>query len=528
MAKSIAPVIIVLLFLLCFTLTAQDREFVHGKLVDTETGEPIVFATVQIKGKSQGVITNMDGGFRIPIQFRAAGDTLQISSLGYKKADFSLLRLSPTDINIIRLEPGALLLEEAVVSAKKKRKLSAKEIVALAIKAIPQNYPLKSFSTLGYYRDYQFKDDTYWNLNEAILEVFDYGFNELDDETTQVKIHQYGLNPNFPEDSLARQAYNYETNEKIIDNAHIESFGGNEFSILRIHDAIRNFNTGTYDFVGTMKTDFIKNHVFKKLKDTYMDGGQLHTIAFKSQPPGYLAEGTMYISQTNYAIYKMQYKLYETSLKGKETFGSTKVTEGRPIFSVEVEYEPIEDKMFLNFISFNNEFQLNRPPKFLIKDILADAPGGFFSVAFNRPIAINSAKELANYHIRFKGETMDIDKVQVYQDSVRVFPKLKKGSLNMMSALDVASKRGKFSKELIEIQIKNIQDLEGNVLNENNKQIYKQFREYFVQRVKPNSRAPFDEVYMTKGRPLFMSPSKANARTIKEFWSNTPLQLKIN
>lgn len=519
------------LFVFCcsgMVVVAQNQDYLRGRVLDKETGEPLVFATIRIKDKPVGVITNMDGGFRIPLKFREEGDTLQISSLGYKNVDFSLLRLSPTDINIIRLETGVLLLDEAVVSAKKKRKLAAKEIIEQAIKAIPQNYPIKSFSTIGYYRDYQFKDSIYRNLNEAIVEVFDYGFNEMDDATTQVMLYQYALNPDFPEDTLASKAYNYKTNEKIINNAHLESFGGNEFSILRIHDAIRNFNIPTYDFVGTMKTNFVENHVLRLLKDTYTDEEQLYTIAFRNQPPGYLAEGIVYISKTNFAIHKMLYNLYETSSKERIEFGNTKATKRKPVFSVEVEYKQIEDKMFLNYISFNNEFQLQLEPKLLISDILVNAPKGFFSISFNRPIAINSAKDLSNYNIRFKGESVDVDKVQVFQDSVWVFPKLKKGTLNMMRELDAANKRGKFSEELLKIEAKNIQDMEGNVLNEDDVRRYSQFREYFVQRVKPNSRAPFDEIYMDKRKPINQSTPKSGTKISNEFWNNTPMQIEIN
>lgn len=61
-------IVVFLLFLGgCSTLYAQDFDFLRGKVLDKETGEPVVFATVRIKDQAKGVITNMDGSFRLPL-----------------------------------------------------------------------------------------------------------------------------------------------------------------------------------------------------------------------------------------------------------------------------------------------------------------------------------------------------------------------------------------------------------------------------------------------------------------------------
>lgn len=102
-------------------------------MLNQKTGDPIVFATVRLIGKAKGVITNMDGSFRLPLSFKEANDTIEVSSMGYDKKEFELQGLSPYDTNILYLTPGVLSLSEVVVSAKKKRELSAKRIVRRAI-----------------------------------------------------------------------------------------------------------------------------------------------------------------------------------------------------------------------------------------------------------------------------------------------------------------------------------------------------------------------------------------------------------
>jgi len=44
--------------------------------------------------------------------------------------------------------------------------------------------------------------EQYYNLNEAILEVFDQGFTSSNYETTEAKIYEYKQNNDFPKDTL--------------------------------------------------------------------------------------------------------------------------------------------------------------------------------------------------------------------------------------------------------------------------------------------------------------------------------------
>ncbi|APQ18181.1 peptidase associated/transthyretin-like domain-containing protein [Maribacter hydrothermalis] len=48
----------------------QESVFIGGVVLDNVANESIIFTTVGVKGKSKGVITNMNGGFRLPLSFR--------------------------------------------------------------------------------------------------------------------------------------------------------------------------------------------------------------------------------------------------------------------------------------------------------------------------------------------------------------------------------------------------------------------------------------------------------------------------
>ncbi len=92
----------------------------------------------------------------------------------------------------------------------------------MAIKKIPDNYPIEPFGHISYYRDYQkvvdakelsnnhpLKTADYVNLNEGILKVFDAGFgtNKFFDSDNQAALFQYARNEDFLIDSLLAVPY---------------------------------------------------------------------------------------------------------------------------------------------------------------------------------------------------------------------------------------------------------------------------------------------------------------------------------
>lgn len=64
---------IFLLTLLCFKVNAQQETL--GRVIDTKTKEPIVFATIRIKNTNLGVIADEEGYFRLPYKYKQRRDT---------------------------------------------------------------------------------------------------------------------------------------------------------------------------------------------------------------------------------------------------------------------------------------------------------------------------------------------------------------------------------------------------------------------------------------------------------------------
>lgn len=74
------------LMLLCtvMTITAWAQSAITGTVVSAVDGEPIIGATVKVKGASQGTVTDMNGKFTVNVQ---AGKTLVVSYIGMQSKE---------------------------------------------------------------------------------------------------------------------------------------------------------------------------------------------------------------------------------------------------------------------------------------------------------------------------------------------------------------------------------------------------------------------------------------------------------
>ena len=509
----------------CSLLSAQDFNFLRGKVLDQTTGEPVVFATVRIKDQTKGVITNMDGSFRLPLSYREDGESIEISSMGYEKKEYKLLELSPRDINIIRLKPGVLSLAEAIVKGKKPRKLSAVQIVRRAIKGIPKNYPSREFATIGYYRDYQIKKDRYVNLNEAILEVVDKGFLANDYLSSKVRIYDYVENKDFKQDFEGKFKYDYKFYKKFIDKAYLYNYGGNEFTILRVHDAIRNHSINSYDFVNVLEKDLIENHFLSKENDTPKGDEVLYTINFKQSLQKYLAFGRIYISKGDYAIHKMEYAVYDRYRRLEEGLQNKQGDPYETIFEVTTEYERKYGKMYPSYISLFNTFELSKPPEFIVEDVLLNGPKGCFMIKFNDFVNIETAARKGNYDIRLEGKRIKIKEVKVFDIEVEVYPDLSnKDFANLVLSMETKQRKRIDFSDIFTVEVTDVMNKRGKKVNEMRYDTYRQFREFFVQEIKPNGSVLTDTLFMKKAIPIFEDQPITKPNNFKEYWMNTPLK----
>ena len=533
-------IVSLLLAFLSYKVCAQDRDFIAGKVLDAENEEPLAFVNIRIKDRELGVISNTDGSFKVPARYKQLGSILEVWSLGYEKIELPIDSLFANGTNIITLDPKVEELTEVTVTAdllrkrsRRKRRYSARGIVRRALRAIPKNYPSQTHSVIGYYRDYQNKqNEGYLNLNEAILEVIDKGFDETDIASTQVRMYDYYPNYDFPEDTLALSNYDYRTRSKIISNAYIRPYGGNEFTILGIHNAIRNHKVNTFDFINRLSVDFLHSHYFAKLEDTFDGERKLWQIRVGKRDMGYRVEGRLFIAKDNFAIHRMDYAVYDTrwSYKTGQRIGKDE----KLLFEVNVAYKPLYNKMYLNYISFHNAFQVTKPAEFVVKEVVLMRQLNCFEVRFSKFPDPNTAGNPRNYDFRFFGKKLRFKNIAGRNNVVRLYLNLDRRRTEKAFRLfktwldDEDRDPDDFTTNFKNIRGLNEMGQSTYVLNKTNTEDYFQYREFFTQRIRANVIEPKDTLYMKRNRPLFKDQPLAPTDDYPDYWMNTPLLPAIN
>lgn len=144
-----------------------------GRVVDSNSGQPLPFANITIRGAAIGTVSNMTGEFDFHFPALYRDDTLAVSYLGYGSFNASVTVLEGVHPLVIRLKPAPLLLREVMVEAEN---LTGKEIIGKAIAAIENNYPVTPYCIRGFFREIEEENGKYVLLTEAAIDIFDKGY----------------------------------------------------------------------------------------------------------------------------------------------------------------------------------------------------------------------------------------------------------------------------------------------------------------------------------------------------------------
>ena len=360
-------VLVILIFSIPSTLQSQTYHTFKGKVIEKQGNLPVPFAAIGIKKAGIGVNSNELGEFTFHFSSKNINDTIDISCLGYLKVRLPIKLINFHEYQTVELSANMVSLNDVTIKGKA-RPLKAKEIVAKAILHIPDNYSLVPFQLSGYYRDYLKENSKYYNLVEAAITIEDNGFNTYDFEKSLLQFQQFRINKDYtidfdqivPYEDIKLKTQKKEIN-KYIPSATMQIKSDNEFTILRIHDPIRNHQNFSFSFINTFDTDFVKNHIFKLQKVTYNDSVAVYIISFRAEE-GYTdknkqvivhySTGTIYINSRTYAIEKISYLL---EVDSQEFNGK--------LYELNLEYKEFNKKMYLNYLSFSNYFEIVRKSK---------------------------------------------------------------------------------------------------------------------------------------------------------------------
>lgn len=192
------------------------------------------------------------------------------------------------------------------------------------------------------------------------------------------------------------------------------------------------------------------------------------------------------------------------------------------LFEILLEYKDYNDKMYLNYISFHNQFKLIRPPKFYIKDVFLNPSKREMKLFLNKP----TANWPNDFSVKYQGKNIKADYI-LKVDSTALVIKFSNDYGKHESLIDLLFSEIKDEKKRsLDIKIRGLVDEQGNGLGERKSEIMNQFREFFTQKVFPEApKYKNDSRLIKKPFPLgFPLQPKHDQDLNADYWMNTPLK----
>jgi len=357
-----------LLLATCFSAVGQQITL-SSQVRDAETGEPLSYASVGIKGKSNGTITNTQGDFdfHFPAEYR--NEILIISMLGYKNFEAPVWTLLNGQTPVIQLHKASILLNEVVVTAQDS--LSGGDLMRIAISRIETNYPMKPFRLDGFYRDIKKVGGTYISLLEAAVNIYDDNYSEPRNKgrlRERVKLLE------------VRKSLGYDNKF----NSYFDQ--RNLLEDLLLHNNIRyhQFDETDEFFVA-----------LERQEDSYYNGHDVYVITHSND-----FSLKIFIDKTDYAIIHLE---FETSNEGDKLDHKKNLISRFIGYKKTIDFKRYNDKWFLNYITIvtreNWHDEKTRALKFstelqqslLINHVLANAIGN-----------IGATERMRNYGLQYQ------------------------------------------------------------------------------------------------------------------------------
>ena len=307
-------------------LVAQKTITIKGKLVDNETEEAIVFASVGIEGKSVGTVSNSIGEFDFHIPYIYKDHNMVIKMLGYQNIAVKVSSLIDQDTVTFRMNKASQVLDEVVI----RDSLSGGDIVSAALSNISRNFPQEPFLMDGFYRDLKKVGGKYFSLLEAAVKIYDEDYEEP-------------RNKNRLRERVALMEVRKSLGYSSKFTRYFEKY--NLLEDLLLHNTIR-YRQFPDDEA------FFKS--FKRVKNTRYSGREVYVSvgSFKVPDTGGSIYIKLFVATDDFSILRMEYiRQYENEiLRKKGDLISKYVRDEKTI-----DFKPYLGKMYLSLISLKSQ-----------------------------------------------------------------------------------------------------------------------------------------------------------------------------
>jgi hypothetical protein len=364
------------------SVPVSEVKYISGLIVDEETNEPLPFATIGLKNKGKGTVTNSNGEFGLKIFPDYINDTLSVSYLGYLSSELPV-KQAFTESLTISMKREFISIPEIII-----RNQIPQEIIYKTVAAIRQNYPGDPTILTGFYREGVMKKNDLQNYSEAIVRIYktSYTGSLLGD---QMKIFK------------SRKIENIKRTDTLA--VRLKAGLGTCLAL----DGARHI----FDF---LDRESMTDYKFRLADIVTYDDETAYQIEFEQREeidlPLY--KGVIYINTTDFAILHAEFELNQNLIhKMKESFvyNSTKGFNTWPIsVKYSVTYRKINNLYFLNHVRGDMLFSSRQKKKLFNTQFLV-----FFELAIT-DIDLNNVKrfereELAPIHSIFSKTITNYD-----------------------------------------------------------------------------------------------------------------------
>jgi hypothetical protein len=306
------------------SLPTEDVTLISGIIIDAESRDPLPFATVALKNRGKGTVTNNNGEFLLKITRDCLSDTISISYLGFVRREIPVMQ-SPGNNFTISMKREFISIPEIII-----RSHIPQEIIYKTLSAIQSNYGSTPAMLTGFYREGVLKKQELQVYSEAILEIYKSAYTGtlLND---QIKVYK---------------------------SRKIENTGINDTLTVRLKaglstclelDGVKNI----FDF---LSRESMPEYVYRMTDIVSFNEETAYVIDFE-QKEGIdlpLYKGSVYINAVDFAILQADFELHPKYIhKMRDTFISSS-SHGFNTWPVTVKYSVsyrrIDDRYFLNHV----------------------------------------------------------------------------------------------------------------------------------------------------------------------------------
>jgi hypothetical protein len=320
------------------SIQGEKVNYITGVIVDEETLEPLPFATIGMKNKPKGTITNGNGEFGLKITPDLTGDTLSVSYLGYYRREVPVRKALGNNFTI-SMKREFISIPEIII-----RNQIPQEIISRARMAIPHNYGNSPALMTGFYREGVLRKQELQTYSEAILRIYKSAYTGtlLSD---QIKVFK------------SRKIENTERTDTLA----VRLKAG--LSTCLELDGAKNI----FDF---LTSESMPDYTYRMTDIVTYDDEMAYAIEFEQrkdvEEPLY--KGIVYINTIDYGILNAEFELNQSLIhKMKDTFISNQ-SAGFSTWPVSVKYSvtyrKMDDRYFLSHVRGDLLFSSNQKKKF--------------------------------------------------------------------------------------------------------------------------------------------------------------------